>query len=166
MAVHEAEKIYIEYSTELYRYFLSLTHSSTDAEDLLSETFIRALKKLPSFRGDSSVRTWLYSIARNVWFEFIRKSRDALNLDDMLEVYIDDSILDAVSNSMLAERVRLHLMNMDERAQKVVLMRSEGYSYDEISGKLQITSNSARVIEHRTKKKLKELLIREGFIDG
>ena len=115
MIIREIEKIYVEYSTELYRYLFSLTHSSADAEDPLSETFIRALKKLPSFKEDSSVRTWLYSIARNVWREFIRRSRDTLNIDDMLEIYIDDNVLADVSTRIIMECVKRYLANMDDR---------------------------------------------------
>lgn len=166
MIIREMEEIYKKYSPELYRYLLSLTHSSADAEDLLSETFLRALAKLSTFRGDSSIRTWLYAIARNVWIESLRKSRDTLNLDDMLEIYIDDNILASVSTGIMAQRIKAYLTDMDERTRNVILMRSEGYSYAEIAAKLQISDNSARVIEHRTRKRLKDLLIKEGFIDG
>lgn len=165
MIIQKIEKVYQEYSTELYRYLLSLTHSPTDAEDLLSETFIRALKNLASFRGDSSLRTWLYSIARNVWLEHVRKLRDTVSIDDMLGDYIDDNILDTVSTKMMVEFVRKQLAAMDERTRTIVFLRSEGYSYEEIAAKLRITANSARVIEHRTKKKLKKLLLKEGFMD-
>lgn len=165
MLIREMEEIYQKYSPELYRYLLSLTHSPPDAEDLLSETFLRALAKLSTFRGDSSVRTWLYSIARNVWIESLRKTRNTVNLDDMLELYIEDNILTDVSGGLLAQQVKIHLSRMDERAQNIVLMRSEGYSYAEIAERLQITPSSARVLEHRTRKKLRDLLIKEGFID-
>lgn len=165
MVSREMEEIYRKYSPELYRYLLSQTRSPADAEDLLSETFLRALAKLSTFRGDSSIRTWLYAIARNVWIESLRKSRDTLNLDDMLEIYLEDNILASVSGRMMAQRIRAHLAGMDERARDVILLRSEGYSYAEIGARLQISDSSARVIEHRARKKLKALLIKEGLIN-
>lgn len=168
MIIREMEEIYRKYSPELYRYLLSMTHSASDAEDLLSETFLRALAKLSTFRGDSSIRTWLYSIARNVWIESLRKSRNirnTLSLDDLLEIYIDDNILSNISTGLMAQRIKTCLCDMDERSRQVILLRSEGYSYAEISERLQITASSARVLEHRTRKRLRELLIKEGFID-
>ena len=45
------EQLYLAYRQDVYRYLCSLTHSAPDAEDLLSETFLRALKRLPFFRG-------------------------------------------------------------------------------------------------------------------
>lgn len=130
MIIREMEKIYAEYSTELYRYLLSLTHSPTEEEDLPSETFIQALKNIGSFRGDSTIRTRLYSIERNVWLVFVKKSRDILNIDDMLELYIDDSILDTVSTGIMAAFIKEQLTKMGQRSQNIVLMRSRGYSYN------------------------------------
>lgn len=99
MIIREIGEIYKKYSPELYRYLLSLTHRSADAEDLLSETFLRALAKLSTFRGDSSIRTWLYAIARNVWIESLRKSRDTLNLDEDF----DPSILQKVPTRFVTQ---------------------------------------------------------------
>lgn len=161
----ELEKIYTKYSVELYRYLFSLTHSAADAEDLLSETFLRALRKLPSFREDCSVRTWLYAIARNVWLEFVRKSHSGKYLEDLLEVYLDDNNFDYAAGQILTECIRQKLQQMDARPRNVILLRSEGYSYEEIAEKLQITANSARVIEHRARRKLKEMLLKEGILD-
>ncbi len=162
---HELEQIYVKYSAELYRYLFSLTHNAADAEDLLSETFLRALRKLPSFRGDSSIRTWIYAIARNVWLEFVRKSHQGKNVNDMLEVYLDDNNFEHVAGQILTEYIREQMLQMNERTRNVILLRSEGYSYEEIAEKLQITANSARVIEYRVRRKLRETLLKEGMVD-
>ncbi|MDO5425558.1 MAG: RNA polymerase sigma factor [Eubacteriales bacterium] len=166
MRMQEAEEIYRTYSPQLYRYLCSLTHSPADAEDLLSETFLRALTKLPGFRGDSSVRTWLFAIARNVWLEHIRKTRDTLGMEELMEAYVEDCVLEDVSAGILMARVRECLAGMEERTRRIVQMRSEGYSYEEIGAELQITASSARVIEHRARKKLREQLIEEGLINA
>lgn len=158
------DELYRKYSPELYRYLYSLTHNEADSEDLLSETFIRALIRLHTFRGDSNVRTWLYSIARNVWLEHLRKNKQHLNLDDLLELYLDDYVASDISAKMLLDCVKEYLSKLNEQTRSVVYHRIEGYSYEEIASKLQISSNSARVIEHRTKRNLKEFLLKEGWI--
>ena len=50
------EQLYLAYRQDVYRYLCSLTRNASDAEDLLSETFLRALKRLPFFRGDCSAK--------------------------------------------------------------------------------------------------------------
>ena len=69
----ELEELYRLYRTDLYRYLCHLTHDPAEAEDLLSETFLRALKRLHTYRGDCAVKTWLFGIARNIWLEGLRK---------------------------------------------------------------------------------------------
>ena len=159
------EEIYRRYSGELFGHLISLTRSRADAEDLLSETFVRALKGLSSFRGESSIRTWLYAIARNVWLEHVRRSRSAASIDDLLGIYVEDSVADDALARIAVGRIRECLAAMDERTRNIVVMRSEGYSYDEIAARQQMTASSARVIEHRARKKLKELLAKEGLTD-
>ena len=159
------DEIYRLYSAELFGYLITLTRSKADAEDLLSETFLRALTALSSFRSESSIRTWLYAIARNVWLEHLRKSRRATNIDDLLGVYVEDSVAEHAIASMAVQRVREYLSQADERTRSIVLMRSEGFSYSEIAERTGISASSARVIEHRTRKKLKELLSKEGLMD-
>ena len=90
MAQSSIEQLYLTYKQDVYRYLCSLTHNTAEAEDLLSETFLRALKRLPFFRGDCAARTWLFGIARNVWLESLRKRRPALDLDDLLDWYLED----------------------------------------------------------------------------
>ena len=67
MPLPELEELYRRYRTDLYRYLCHLTHDPAEAEDLLSETFLRALNRLHTYRGDCAVKTWLFGIARNIW---------------------------------------------------------------------------------------------------
>lgn len=70
------------YSPHVYRLALKILNDAQDAEDVLQETFIKALKNLPSFEGRSSVSTWLYRIAVNEALMLVRKRRpDALSLN-------------------------------------------------------------------------------------
>lgn len=69
MPLPELEELYTLYRTDLYRYLCHLTHDPTEAEDILSETFLRAMRRLPTYRGDCAVKTWLFGIARNIWLE-------------------------------------------------------------------------------------------------
>lgn len=60
MKLPELEELYRRYRMDLYRYLCFLTHDPVQAEDLLSETFVRVIKRLPTFRGECEVKTWLF----------------------------------------------------------------------------------------------------------
>ena len=55
------------------------------------------------------------------------------------------------------------LQQRDDRARRVVQLRAMGYSYNEIAAELHISESSARVIEHRTRTWLKQMLAKEGY---
>ena len=61
------EEIYARYYKEVYYYLLSLDGSRETAEELTQETFFRAMKALPKFKGDCQVGTWLSQIVRQCW---------------------------------------------------------------------------------------------------
>ena len=148
MPYPELEELYNAYRTDLYRYLCHLTHDPAEAEDLLSETFLRALRRLHTYRGDCAVKTWLFGIAHNVWLESLRKRRPTVSADDLLETYLTDDTLPD---------------HTDNRARRVVQLRAQGYSYAEIAARLGISESSARVIEHRTRTWLKQQLAKEGY---
>ncbi len=82
------EELFLEYKADVFGYLLSLTRNPHTAEDLLSDTFLAALTGLHTYRGDASVKTWLFGISRNLWLQSLRKKRVALSLDDMMQRYI------------------------------------------------------------------------------
>lgn len=59
------KKIYEEYKKDVFVYLVSLTNDTCLSEDLVSETFLSAIKSIHRFKGESSIKTWLFSIARN-----------------------------------------------------------------------------------------------------
>ncbi len=94
MILPELEALYARYRTDVYRYLFHLTHNAAEAEDLLSETFLRALRGAVTFRGQSSVKTWLFTIARNAWCESLRRRHPTVSLDELLlDEYLADDTL-------------------------------------------------------------------------
>ena len=64
----ELDDIYRQYFQTVYRYALSLSRNSSTAEEVVQETFFKAIKKIDDFKGESSIQTWLCEIARNTYF--------------------------------------------------------------------------------------------------
>lgn len=159
----QIEKLYILYKQDVYMYLYSLTHDPNLSEDLLSETFVNAISSIRNFKGQSSIKTWLFSIARNLWLQRIRKEKNTVEYNDLLKLYVTDSIVEKLITEETAEMINNLLKQKDDRTQKIVSMRIEGYSYREIAHEVNISESSARVIDFRTKKWIKEILEKEGL---
>lgn len=161
------EYLYDTYRSDVYRYLLGLTRNPDLAEDLLSDTFCTAITALDNFRGDGSVKSWLFTIARNKWLDHLRK-RSPVSDVDLTELYIADTAPGPEQRVLHREAAKraLELLDREEKRTRIVVkMRIEGYSYYEIAQKLGIREGSARVIDFRARKKLRDQLIKEGY-DG
>ena len=73
------------YSGPIYRLALKMLGIPTDAEDVLQNTFLKALQHLKDFEGRSSVSTWLYRIASNEALMLLRKQRPEISLSDAVQ---------------------------------------------------------------------------------
>lgn len=157
--------LYEEYKVDVFHYLLSLTHDHLLSEDLTSETFLSALKSLPNFKGDSDLKTWLFSIARYRWYGYLRKRQDDLTFNELTENYLKDSLnlQESVEINQQVETIMALLEKESERTKDIVLMRIEGYSFYEIALKHQMAESSARVVDFRAKKKIREKLEKEEF---
>ena len=71
----DMEKYYRENGRKVFLYLMTLCGDADTAEELTQETFYRALRSVKKYKGESSVYTWLCSIARNAWLEELRKRR-------------------------------------------------------------------------------------------
>ena len=69
------EEIYTEYFSDVYRYILRLSGDEHLAEEITSEAFFKALSSLDKFRGESEVRVWLCGIAKNCYYQHLKKKK-------------------------------------------------------------------------------------------
>ncbi|ADZ85867.1 MULTISPECIES: RNA polymerase sigma factor [Cellulosilyticum] len=159
----EIEQLYQMYKEDVFRYLVSLTHNPALSEDLLSEIFVIAIRRIGTYRGDASIKTWLFGIARNVWLQQLRRQNKDIDSSALFEIYVTDGIEQAFIDKEIIKRINELLGEKDERTKQIIYMRAEGYAFAEIGKKLGISENSARVIEFRTKRWLKEKLLEEGF---
>jgi RNA polymerase sigma-70 factor (ECF subfamily) len=162
--VKEIIRLYNEFKTDLYHYLLGLTHDATIADDLLSDTFLQAMISLPTFRGEASIKTWLFGIARNLWLQHLRKQKPTMNIDEIPDIIIHNDLLQGIVLDELAKRVKMLLFEKDSRSREVFIMRMNGYSYKAIAETLKISESTARVIEYRTRKWLQSILSKEDYI--
>lgn len=156
--------IYMELRDPIFGYLLRLSGDYNLAEELTQDTFYRALLSLPKFRQESSVKTWLYAIARNTYLNWLRKNHSkGIVFTSFDEEYLspNDSNNDPVEQLMEKERrliINKSLYSLPETYRTVIILREfEELSYIEIANILGKTENWVRVTLFRAKQKLREI---------
>lgn len=164
--------IYESYARKVYRYLLSLVGDVQTAEELTQETFYKALIHINSFKGDSSLFTWLCRIGRNLWYNQLRSQKHLSRNADVLDVL--DSLDTLGSQSPVSENFLNRLFDREQAilVHKVLHTLSEPYKevfslkvfgelkYKEIAEIFGKTESWAKVTYYRAKeqivKKLRE----------
>ena len=157
-------EIFTIYHKDVYLYLYSLTHDAHLSEDLTGEVFLELLKAVKSFRQECDVKTFLFSIARHRWFNYLRKNKKYAD-HELLSEFTEsrDNIEEDIFYKELKDRLESILSQEKERDREVVNLRIERLSFHEIGTKVGISENSARVIFFRLKNKIKEILQKEGY---
>jgi RNA polymerase sigma-70 factor, ECF subfamily len=155
----------IEHIEGLYSYALVLTRSRSEAEDLLQETYVRALGAMGRLRTGSNVKSWLFTILRNIWFNQLRQQRAAklVAMDgeegamDIAETAKDPYAL--YVSRMEHERVRDVIQKLPLDFREVILLREfEELSYQEIATILDCPAGTVMSRLARARAKLRTLL--------
>jgi RNA polymerase sigma-70 factor (ECF subfamily) len=144
------EDLYQRYRTPIFQYLYRLCGSAEQAEDLAQETFVKACVGLLAFRGDCSVATWLFQIARNVYLGSLRRSSPTrIDTDELLAIPDRDSAGDPVQRYAAREQrslIDLALDQLPEKQRSILLLRDqEGLSYAEIADILEISLSAVKV---------------------
>lgn len=147
----ELEDVFRAHQQAVFAYFLRLVGTRQDAEELTQETFVRACSAALRFRGDSSVRTWLFGIARRVLLEAARaglfERRPELPPDVPSRSEDPDDRLDL-------ERALASLRIADREA--LVMVDVLGFEPIEVASMVGVTADTFRVRLHRARARLRE----------
>jgi RNA polymerase sigma-70 factor (ECF subfamily) len=141
--------------------FASSVGARGDVEEVVQDTFVRAFASLDSFRGDSSLRTWLFTIARRLILDRRRAER---RRGEQVEVQDSDATteydsLDVVVADETQHRLKAAMARLSATQREVFTLRvSEGLSYKEIADAVGTTEGAARVHYHHAMRTIKELL--------
>lgn len=167
------EKLFHTYYKDIYRYLYSLTQDTSLSEDLTSEVFLEVVKSIAAFRGESDMKTWMFSIARHKWIDYLRKKNRQIETETLSELVgelsvpvRDDKAKEPEERYLekeLLQRIYVLLEQEPERTQNIMKLRMAGYSFYEIGKSQGISESSARVIYFRTKEKIKLTLEKEGL---
>lgn len=131
-----------------------------DIDELVQDTFVRAFAAIDSFRGESSFRTWLFTIERRLLLDRQRSAKR----NRAVEIREDSAAteFDALDDLVAAEsavKVRRALERLTPTQRQVFLLRvNEGLSYRDIAEMVKTTEGAARVHYHHAVRAIRELL--------
>ena len=153
------------YGPGMLRYARRLVNGSdADAGEVVQEAFISAWKSLDSFRGESSLKTWLFRLVHRRAVDLLRHRRPTPIDDDLLSrvaTVADDNPLQDVLDSELLEALQEALDELPWNQRSAWLLREvEGLGYDEIALAMGTTVGSVRGHLHRGRRQLAERMAR------
>ena len=162
--MNSLEHAYIELQPKLYTFFVMKTSNIAVAEDLTQDVFYEASKTIHQFKGNSTISTWLFSIARHLLAKYYRskKYERALNeqLGNSTERVISTETAYEIKEDLLF--LQQYIAKLDEIAKEIVLLRLYGeLSFADIGELIGKSDNYARVTYFRAKQKIMKEM--EGF---
>ena len=145
--------LYNSYASEVYRFAFWLAGNRYEAEDITSETFIRAWGRRSTIRTET-LKAYLFTIARNFYLEERRKKKRRIALHDIYRSPAPEP--DRLFESRIELiKVRYMLQTLPEIDRTAFMMRVEHeLPYDEIARILELSLSAAKVKVHRVRKKL------------
>jgi RNA polymerase sigma-70 factor (ECF subfamily) len=148
------------HATPLARFVAGLGERR-EVEEVVQDTFVRAFASLDGFRGESSLRTWLFTIARNLVRDRARSrkaARDVVSIEEWHAATEHDA-LDATVADETEARMRRAVATLTPMQREVFTLRvTEGMSYTEIAAVVSSTEGAARVHYHNAMRAIKEFL--------
>ena len=151
------KQLYDLTSEKIYRLMLRMTRNADDAFDLTQDAYVRVFTQIEQFDGRSSVATWVYRIAVNQAFQFLRRARVGREKLDVLRQTARARIDDQRHITRIDVRGALATLDPDEQA--ILLLRyHEGHSYQEIADVLGCAEGTVASRLSRGRQKLKDRL--------
>jgi len=168
----ELARLVAAYSAPLYRLALRMLGNPQDAEDVLQNTFLKALQHLNEFEGRASLSTWLYRIAANEALMLLRRQRPETSVSDLLQEDEEDDVEMPAQfvdwcclpeEELLSDEARRYLKEAVQRLPPklrlvFVLRDIEGLSIQETSQTLHLSEAAVKTRLLRARLHLREQL--------
>jgi len=175
-----AERLIAVFGARAYRLAIGITGNQQDAEEAVQDAFWSVVRKIETFRGDSSLGSWIYRIIANAAYQKRRRDgrrRDEIPLDEVLPRFHEDGqhaeqltdwsaqVADPAMQSELRDVLASALGELPAHYRAVTVLHDvEGLSMAEVAGVLGITVVSAKTRAHRARLLLRKRL--DLFVSG
>lgn len=158
MGNDDFEVLYRKYNNELYTYALSLCKNHHLAQDLVSETFFKALLSIEI--SEVFIKYWLFRVCKNLFLDHLKKDSRLEDMDANLnKLSSDDNTLDKIILNEDRRKVYYEVLNLQPSYKEIVILYYYcNLSLKEISEVTGVSQCAARTLLFRARKKLREFL--------
>ncbi|WP_022819340.1 RNA polymerase sigma factor [Fusobacterium russii] len=141
------DNIFEEYFDKVYYKVLSIVKNSDDAEDISQEVFMSVYKNLNKFRKESNIYTWIYRIAINKTYDFFKKKKNELEINEEVLLIADEFNSD--TNILLQEKLNL----ISEKEREIIILKDiYGYKLKEIADMKNMNLSTVKSIYYKALK--------------
>lgn len=138
------DAIFEQYFDRIYYKVLSIVKNPEDAEDIAQEVFMSVYKNLSKFREESNIYTWIYKIAINKTYDFFRKRKVELDLNE--EILALDDGNSAETSVLLNEKLK----KIGKEEKEIVLMKDiYGYKLKEIAEMKKMNISTVKSVYYK-----------------
>jgi len=154
------------YKEELYGYIRKIVITHENADDVLQNTLIKVFQNIAGFRGESSLKSWIYSIAHRESLQLLRRNKRQATtrseeITDRPELFSDPYFRGEKVHQLLLEAVA----SLPERQKQVFELKYfEDFKYSEIAEILELTEGGLKSSYHHAVKKIKEFVRSNTFL--
>lgn len=158
----EVEILVKHYWHDVWQYAFFLTRREHLAEDIAQDTFISALRFIGSFRGDSSVKTWLFKIARNTAINYQKSAflKKVTLIGFLKNEQSIHSAEDHYFKGVLTDQIWGAVLDLPQRYREILILHAHyGLTHSELSELLSISNGTVKSRLHRARNKLKRTML-------
>lgn len=151
----------------MYNTSLRIVNDTTEAEDIMQESFLDAFRRLDSYTGEGSFGSWLKRIVINNSLDSLRRTKESISIEEE-EIDLPETIEESREEELRfqVEEVKRAITQLPEDYRVVLsLFLLEGYDHEEISEILKISNNLSRTRFVRAKQKLLSILKETRFAE-
>lgn len=174
---HALERLLSEHHEQVYRFGLRMCGNPEDAKDVVQNTLLAAAQKLPEFRGDASLSTWLYTIAKRFCGRRNRRDTRAGITVPLEETHSTDllgspersvpSPEEQVAGTELREALSRAILALSEELREVLVLRDiQGLTTEETAKVAELSVEATKSRLHRARLALRKLLQPEFRLSG
>ncbi len=155
--VQAVRALYDRYAPRVYAVVRRIAGDDDLAQDYAQEAWIRAIRALPTFRGDARFSTWLHRIAVNAALQALRRSGTREKREAPMPEHLAAD--GAGGDALLRRRLEWALDALPEGMRRVLILHDvEGYTHEEIGDVLGVTAGTSKSQLFKARAKMRELL--------
>ena len=158
-------ELYKAYINDVYRFVYSKLGNKDEAEEVVSETFLKALEKIETYEYQGKpLKSWLFVIARNLIYQTYRKKDDE-SFDEDWHGVENESILDLIADKDMVKKVEAFIREFKPPVPEIIRLRVwEELSFEEIAEIMDKKVTTVKMAYYRGLEKIQNEFMKEGVV--